>query len=84
MRTGRSQAHRNAQGKSLVHGVGHWLGLLHTSHGSVGDDGACDASLPGDYVSDTPAQSVMNTLDCEVCFRAVTYCFGICFTHCDF
>lgn len=43
-------------GITLVHEVGHWLGLLHT----FGDnDGTCDPSSKtgGDFISDTPAEA---------------------------
>ena len=53
------------EGKSLVHAVGHWLGLMHTYHGAVGVD-HCDASNIGDYVQDTPQQAIANTLNCQV------------------
>ena len=46
------------EGDTLVHEVGHWLGLLHTFDGgcSTGDG---DGDGDGDGVTDTPAESTM-------------------------
>ncbi len=39
------------EGQTAVHEAGHWLGLLHTFHGY-------SCSGPGDFIADTPQQSV--------------------------
>jgi len=41
------------QGKTAVHEIGHWFGLLHTFQ-----DNTCGAGDGGDYCDDTPQQSV--------------------------
>jgi hypothetical protein len=48
------------QGLTAVHEVGHWFGLLHTFQ-----DNSCDPSDPGDYIDDTPCESV-STDGCPV------------------
>jgi len=50
-------------GETMVHEVGHWLGLLHTFETAYDEtNDPCDPSNLGDLVSDTPPQS-KNTLD---------------------
>ncbi|MCJ1386065.1 hypothetical protein MMC17_009190 [Xylographa soralifera] len=49
-----------SMGKTAVHEVGHWFGLLHTFQ-----DGSCAAADPGDYIADTPQQSTA-TSGCPV------------------
>lgn len=39
------------QGKTAVHEVGHWFGLLHTFQ-----DNSCEKGSSGDFIADTPQQ----------------------------
>jgi hypothetical protein len=57
--------HDSRQGTHFLHVLGHWLGLVHTSHTAGGISMVCNDTQPGDYVSDTPYQALMNTLECE-------------------
>lgn len=41
------------KGGTAVHEIGHWHGLLHTFQ-----DESCSPQNPGDYIADTPQQSV--------------------------
>ncbi|MCJ1447064.1 MAG: hypothetical protein MMC23_007573 [Stictis urceolatum] len=47
-------------GKTAVHEIGHWFGLLHTFQ-----DNTCDLREGGDFIDDTPQQSV-STDGCPV------------------
>lgn len=48
------------EGKTAVHEVGHWFGLLHTFQ-----DNSCETGDPGDYIEDT-AQEATSTVGCPV------------------
>eukprot|EP00760_Papus_ankaliazontas_P023016 PhM_4_TR19116/c0_g1_i1/m.81101 len=56
-------------GRTLVHEVGHYFGLLHTFN----TEGQCDAS--GDYVSDTPTQKD-STDPSTACDKVLDTCTG--------
>ncbi len=62
------------QGKTLVHEVGHFLGLLHTFH-SKSNKWDCDnlnyngCNSPGDYVRDTPPQRYCHFHGCGKCIN---------------
>ncbi|WP_452230012.1 zinc metalloprotease [Lacinutrix sp. MEBiC02404] len=60
------QNYINNQGKTLIHEVGHYLGLWHTFHGR-GDckDIANNGCYWGDRVTDTPAQNVCYDEFCD-------------------
>ena len=47
-------------GKTAVHEVGHWFGLLHTFQ-----DTTCAVGDPGDWIADTPQEAV-STEGCPV------------------
>lgn len=44
------------QGKTAVHEIGHWFGLLHTFQ-----DNSCASGDSGDFIDDTPQQSLATT-----------------------
>ena len=58
------------QGKTAVHEVGHWFGLLHTFQ-----DTSCATDDPGDYIDDTPQESV-STDGCPVGKKSCPDCPG--------
>lgn len=51
-----ARAYQFGMGLSLVHGVGHWLGLLHPANGG------CSILAVDDFVPDTPRQAFENTI----------------------
>ena len=59
------------QGKTTVHEVGHWFGLLHTFQ-----DTSCSSDDPGDYIDDTPQESV-STDGCPAGKKSCPDCPGI-------
>lgn len=58
-------------GKTAIHEIGHWFGLLHTFQ-----DTTCDTSDPGDYIDDTPQESV-STDGCPVGKDSCPTCPGV-------
>ena len=59
------------QGKTAVHEVGHWFGLLHTFQ-----DTSCAPDDPGDYIDDTPQESV-STDGCPAKKKSCPDCPGV-------
>ena len=59
------------QGKTTVHEVGHWFGLLHTFQ-----DTTCASDDPGDYIDDTPQESV-STDGCPSGKKSCPECLGL-------
>ena len=59
------------QGKTAVHEVGHWFGLLHTFQ-----DNSCADGDAGDFIDDTPQESV-STDGCPVGKKSCPDCPGV-------
>lgn len=67
---------KNGQGKTLIHEIGHYLGLYHTFEGNSGycsDSNDNDGCYYGDRVPDTPAQRICHYGDCEANGQILVY-----------
>lgn len=62
-------------GKTLVHEVGHWAGLLHTFGFGEAPTGNCTG--PGDYVDDTPAQAYSSHGEMAVNVTSFDQCVAV-------